>query len=114
MASRHGERSLCLSWGIKEWSITPESTAIRLGRDAQCDIVVNEPYVSRIHARIHFRRDHFLLEDHSTNGTYVRTDDGNTVYLRREKLPLWGHGIISLGKPPSEATVALIDFQLVQ
>ena len=39
-----------------------------------------------------------MLIDQSTNGTFVKTPEGKEVYLRREELPLWGEGSISLGE----------------
>ena len=91
--------------------MTAEGTALWLGRDAGCDVVVDEHHVSRTHARIGFERGKFLLEDQSTNGTYVLTHDHNVVYLRRERLPLWGDGTISLGRPLAERTALLIHYR---
>lgn len=68
-----------------------------MGRADSCEITVASPLASRVHARIESRRGKFVFIDQSTNGSYVRTEDGNVVYLRREELPLWGKGVISLG-----------------
>jgi len=38
------------------------------------------------------------LTDQSTNGTFVRTLDGQNYFLRQEELTLFGSGVISLGK----------------
>ncbi|HET8730404.1 MAG TPA: adenylate/guanylate cyclase domain-containing protein [Moraxellaceae bacterium] len=72
--------------------------ALGIGRAETCDLVVNSPLASRLHARIESRRGKFVFIDQSTNGSYVRSEDGNIVYLRREELPLWGSGEISLGE----------------
>lgn len=72
--------------------------AIGIGRAETCDLVVDSPLASRLHARIESRRGKFVFIDQSTNGSYVRTEDGNVVYLRREELPLWGSGLISFGE----------------
>lgn len=69
-----------------------------IGRAETCELVVGSPLASRLHARIESRRGKFVFIDQSTNGSYVRTEDGNVVYLRREELPLWGTGEISLGE----------------
>lgn len=69
-----------------------------IGRAETCDLVVESPLASRLHARIESRRGKFVFIDQSTNGSYVRSEDGNVVYLRREELPLWGRGEISLGE----------------
>jgi hypothetical protein len=68
-----------------------------VGRSPNNSLVVMAGSVSRHHAWIEFARGHFSVSDGSTNGTYVMTQDGETIYLRRETLPLWGHGLIGLG-----------------
>lgn len=48
-----------------------------IGRDYRCDVVVDEPSVSRQHARLVFRDDKWIMHDlKSTNGTIV---DGTRV-----------------------------------
>lgn len=84
--------------------------ALGIGRAETCDLVVGSPLASRVHARIESRRGKFVLIDQSTNGSYVRTEDGNVVYLRREELPLWGSGIISLGEDFGEDSSHVIAF----
>lgn len=50
--------------------ITQDFTHI--GRSTQNDVVIDDPHISRIHARIIRQRGVFLLEDlNSTNGTFV-------------------------------------------
>ncbi len=45
---------------------------IIVGRDATCDIVINDPEISRRHARLSLQGDVYLLDDlGSTNGTFV-------------------------------------------
>ncbi len=50
----------------------PLGEEVTVGRAASCDVVVNDTYVSNVHARI-FRRDGtYWIEDlGSTNGTYM-------------------------------------------
>ena len=51
-------------WGIK--------TEIHVGRDPECEIVVPDRQVSRIHARFNLTKNGVLLEDlGSKNGTFV-------------------------------------------
>lgn len=69
-----------------------------IGRGMHCDLALPQVgLASREHAVISFKRGKFVLADQSTNGTYVRTADGNLVYLRREEMQLWGEGIVCLG-----------------
>lgn len=44
---------------------------ITIGRSENNDIVLADTMVSRLHAVIEKRRGQYLLEDHSTNGTYL-------------------------------------------
>lgn len=83
-----------------------------IGRAETCDLVVGSPLASRVHARIESRRGKFVFIDQSTNGSYVRTEDGNVVYLRREELPLWGSGAISLGEAFGNDGTHLLEFKV--
>lgn len=78
--------------------------AFTLGRGMNCDLALpNVGLASRQHATIEFKRDSFVITDQSTNGTYVRTADGNLVYLRREEMQLLGQGVICLGSAFEES-----------
>ncbi|MGI9302421.1 MAG: adenylate/guanylate cyclase domain-containing protein [Gammaproteobacteria bacterium] len=70
-----------------------------VGRDPHCDMVITTEPASREHFVIRHRRDKFVLTDTSRNGTFVRTEHGDDMFLRREELTLGGAGIISLGIP---------------
>ncbi len=81
-----------------EFELSPESGGFVIGRDLDCNLTINGTMVSRQHALIEFRRDKFILRDQSTNGTYIRPQQGKAYYVRREETPLLGEGEISLGK----------------
>jgi hypothetical protein len=42
-----------------------------IGRHRENDLVVDDIFVSRIHARIEYRKGRFFVVDTSTNGTYL-------------------------------------------
>jgi adenylate cyclase len=84
---------------------------LRIGRAAQCDLILLTPFVSRLHARIHCRRHFFVLTDESSNGTYWRTEDGRVVFLHRQSMRLWGNGELHLGVPPGTEYGA-VQFQI--
>ena len=42
-----------------------------IGKDPTCDVVFNDPFLSGRHATIRAQNGLFVLEDHSTNGTFV-------------------------------------------
>ena len=72
-----------------------------IGRDKEgIDLSVNSRFASRRHAWLAFHREKFVLTDHSTNGTYIvfEQDPDQEIFLKREEIPLWGAGKISLGQ----------------
>lgn len=45
---------------------------IRIGRNLENDLVINDPTISRYHAEIHYKDSQFLLRDlKSSGGTYL-------------------------------------------
>jgi hypothetical protein len=92
-------------------SIDADSDVYILGRGKDCELVVTGDLISRYHSRIEHRRGKFVIADQSTNGTFVRTVDGQDVYLRREEYTLFGSGFISLGKKIDLNDDNLIHFQ---
>jgi adenylate cyclase len=86
-----------------------ERTAVMLGRDAACDVVIADPKASRRHARIESRRDKFVLIDQSVNGTYVHIGT-EPIVLLREELILYSHGSISFGHRPDSTGAAIVEF----
>jgi adenylate cyclase len=54
-----------------------------MGMSSACKSVVNNNLVSRVHARIEYLRDKFVLVDQSTNGTFIRAENRRKMYLRR-------------------------------
>jgi class 3 adenylate cyclase len=101
---------LRLRFRDKEIELGQTRSAITIGRGPQNDLVVQDEFISRLHARIEYRRDKFILLDQSTNGTFVRTADGKVVGLRREEVSLQGTGMISLGRTFTEDSPYFIHF----
>jgi len=64
----------------QRWSIKSE---MRIGRDPECEIVVPDRQVSRVHAKITYQKNGVTLEDvGSKNGTYINgrlIDETNTL-----------------------------------
>jgi hypothetical protein len=88
------------------------TSGITLGRGSTCDVVVNHKLASRVHARIEWRSDEFVITDLSTNGTYLRLNDGQVVRLRRQSMTLKGAGLISLGMEITKDNPVLIRFSV--
>ena len=73
---------------------------------------MQDPRVSRRHARIEWRAGKFYLEDVSSYGTWVRfSDSAAVVALRRQECVLLQEGEIALGAPFEDFTVPTVSFK---
>jgi len=90
------------------------NTAISIGRDDACDLTIDATFASRSHLNLEFRRGKFVLVDHSTNGTYIKLNNQNNIFIRREELPLIGEGYISLGEDYKKENTTNIYFSVMQ
>jgi class 3 adenylate cyclase len=79
-------------------SIDLDHPVVTLGRNETNQLVIDTPEVSRLHARIEFRKDKFILMDQSTNGTYLYPAGCKMLYLRRDEVLLEGRGFFGLGQ----------------
>ncbi len=97
--ARHSQaKNLTLTYEGKPNQIPNDTTSFILGRGKDCELIIKGDLISRHHSRIEHRRGKFIITDQSTNGTFVRTSDGQEIFLRREEFTLFGSGNISLGK----------------
>lgn len=92
------EGGLLLTYKSNTTRLDLSSPAISLGRGKECELRMYGDLISRYHAKIEIRRGKFVLTDQSTNGTYVRTLDGQNFFLRQDEITLFGSGVVSLGK----------------
>ena len=76
----------------------PGTDEVIVGRAQSCGLIFQNRYTSRQHARFKFVDGEFTITDHSTNGTYIKNDEGE-MFLMGEKMELHGSGIVSLGTP---------------
>ncbi len=105
------EVRLCLRFRGKELELSRQHPVATIGRSPENDFVVDDDFASRAHARIEYHRGGFVLLDQSTNGTFVLMKDGELVHLRRDRLPLRGAGMISIGRAfSSEPSAEVIHF----
>ncbi len=89
----------------------PPELPVHLGRVDHAEILVNDPRVSRLHARIEYRNGTFVLVDLSSFGTWVRFAGSDTdVALRREECQLHGTGEIALGVPIGDLSAPTVSF----
>jgi adenylate cyclase len=96
--TRDRELVLKITCGGELRVVRSAGTGIRIGRDKDNDLVVESHFASRSHARLYPREGHFMLQDLSSNGTYLLVDGSTTeILLRREEAVLGERGWIGLG-----------------
>ncbi len=105
---------LRLTYAGKDYDITSDSPTFVIGRSPQSHLNIPDKIASRLHAKIEYRRGKFVLTDHSTNGTYVRNQQGQEMFLRREEIPLVGNGVIAIGESFAAAAKHQIHYTIVQ
>lgn len=110
LAEPVGGARLCLRVQGRELVMGVERPHVLIGRGAANDLVVPSPKASRVHAHIEWRRDKFILQDQSTNGTYVADDAGRETVLRMEEMALNGHGWIALGARVDASGDCIVEF----
>lgn len=104
--------SLQLDYRGHQITLGTYRTSYVIGRGADCDLIIESSLASRRHCRLEFRWGQVFLVDHSTNGTYVqsqegkREGDGVSMRLHRRELLLKGKGRISIGTPVEAADEA--------
>lgn len=72
---------------------------LRIGRDADCDIVLTHPKASRQHCRIVWQQDSCVLVDLSTNGTYLTSRDGKGQVVKQSMQTLVDTCLMTFGMP---------------
>jgi class 3 adenylate cyclase len=83
---------------------------ISMGRAEENDLVIKGNLISRLHARVEFNRNKFILIDQSTNGTFVLGKDGEEAFVRRDSMQIRGEGLIGLGKAPDSNSTQVIRY----
>ncbi|NND65759.1 MAG: adenylate/guanylate cyclase domain-containing protein [Gammaproteobacteria bacterium] len=89
-----------LSYRGQEVTVCEDKSVVTIGRSERSDLVIKDTLISRVHARIEYKRGRFLLFDQSTNGTCVCSNDGKEHFVRRDSIQLSGEGAIGLGRVP--------------
>jgi adenylate cyclase len=95
---------LRLRYRDREVELGPDHPIVTLGRADSCDLVIKNELVSRLHARLEYRKDRFLLTDQSTNGTYICPERGTPLFVRRDTQTVQGVGLIGLGETVSDSS----------
>lgn len=102
---------LQFDWNDTRLSFTAASGALYIGRGANCHVRVDDPRISRMHARVDWRQGSAVLTDLSSFGTWVRFSDGTApVQLRRESCLLHGVGEIAMSVPFADEGAPVLRF----
>ncbi len=91
-----------------------DHTAVVMGRQEGNDLVVKHNLISRLHAKVEFRKGNFILTDQSINGTYVRTNEGEEAFVRRDAFTLKGSGALGLGQSLTRESEDAVRYDLVE
>lgn len=106
-------RQVELTWGTKKKTFKSFDLPIHIGRVRQAEFVVNDPRVSRSHARLEWRNGSVMLVDVSSYGCWVRfTGDASDLLLRREECVLHGTGELALGSSFADVDAPIVKFSV--
>ena len=90
-----------------------ERPILTIGRGVANHLIVDDPLVSRMHARIELQRNRFMLIDQSTNGTFLKMNAEEPIFLRRDVIQLEGEGLIRLGKKIGEDEQLAVRYRIL-
>jgi len=101
------------SWHGVDRTFTSADAPVMVGRAEHAQLRINDPRVSRLHARIDWRNSGFVLTDMSSFGTWVRFEGSDSpVRLRRDACILHGAGHIALGVSFNEPSAPVMSFHV--
>lgn len=107
------DKALELLVGAKKMRMDARNPILSFGRSFDNDVVIEAESASRNHARIEFVRGRYVLQDSSTNGTYILKGGRSPEFIRRESVSLDTFGAIGLGFIPNETDSQTIKFRLI-
>ncbi|OYQ40408.1 adenylate/guanylate cyclase domain-containing protein [Rhodoferax sp. TH121] len=107
-------REVVLQWMDTVKSFKSFELPIHIGRVKSVEFAVNDPRVSRTHARLEWRNGCVMLVDMSSYGSWVRFSEagGADVLLRREECVLHGKGELALGASFADLSAPTVTFTI--
>lgn len=108
-------REIELRWLEQTRSFKSFELPVNIGRVRNVEFMVNDPRVSRTHARLEWRNGSVVLVDMSSYGSWIRFAGANgaDVLLRREECVLHGEGELALGASFADHSVPTVHFKVV-
>lgn len=102
-----------LVWAGEKATFKSFDLPIHIGRLRRAEFLVDDPRVSRSHARIDWRNGSMMLVDLSSYGCWVRfSGSGSDLLLRREECVLHGNGQIALGSSFADLSAPIVSFSV--
>jgi adenylate cyclase len=107
--------AIALSWLDIRIVFPSDRLPIFLGRDKASQFIVQDPRVSRWHAKISWRAGKYYLEDVSSYGSWIRfADNPSIVALRRQECLLLQAGEVALGASFDDFTAPTVSFNFLE
>ncbi len=94
--------------------LTTDKDTCKVGRDPSCDIIIQNKFVSRQHAKISLKNGKFSVVDSSFNGTYIEFTNGQKIHVAKDEQTLIANGVMSMGKPVDDKSKSIIEFKISQ
>ena len=104
---------LQIRYGQHRILVDRERPILTMGRGVANHLMIDDPLISRMHARIELQRNRFMLIDESTNGTFLMAKGKKPVFLRRDAVQLEGKGLIGLGQEVARDAPSAIRYRLL-
>lgn len=95
--SKREQFRLDLFYRGQNLSLSETELPFCVGREKNCDMVIENELVSRTHCTFKVHDGQLGLLDRSTNGTFVMTGRSESVRVKDSFYPLVGQGYIKLG-----------------
>ena len=115
-AAAHGRAAETLTVilydGERSWRCR-EGGELKIGRSPDCDVVLPQPWVSRLHAVLSLKGGKLMLTDRSSSGTYIQLESGREIQLSRESIMLSDSGSISPALRIRHADARPIEFEVI-
>lgn len=112
-AVRSAAFTLILAHGRQQHELGRMGPVTTFGRDPACDVVLTNPFASRLHAQIEVDREGCVLTDLSANGTCIQLLDGNELLIRDGSFCLPERGRIAFGHSVRKLPDAVYEFAVV-
>lgn len=87
---------------------------LRIGRDgSQCDIVIADPIVSKVHGMIHLERSYLMYRDEdSSNGTFWENGGGRKLLSKRDGfVDIFDQTVLRIGNVNNPDEMVLLLYQ---